>query len=83
MQILVQAIVSSDFDSNSNFSDQEIQIMEIRLANIPGVEVNKSAFRKALHESDRTVEAVVAFVKHLFREDLPVEERIFQLKPEQ
>ena len=81
MQILVQAIVSSDFDSNATFSDQEIQILEVRLANIPGVVVNKPALKKAVKESDRTVESVVSFVKHMFRDDLPPEERIFKMKP--
>lgn len=81
MQTLVQAILSSDFDSSAQFSAQEVQILNVRLRNIPGIRVNSKALQKAVQSSQRTLEDVLSLVEHMDRDDLPEEERIFQLQP--
>jgi hypothetical protein len=78
VQTLVTACIDSDFDQSGTFSDQEIQILELRMQNIPGVVVNHALLKDCVQKSDRQLESILALVKHINRTDLPAEQRIFQ-----
>lgn len=78
VQTLVTACIDSDFDQSGTFSDQEIQILDLRMQNIPGVIVNHALLKESVQKSDRQLESILALVKHINRTDLPKEQRIFQ-----
>lgn len=78
VQTLVTACIDSDFDQSGSFSDQEVQILDLRMQSIPGVIVNHELLKESVQNSDRQLESVLALVKHLYRTDLPNEQRIFQ-----
>lgn len=78
VQTLVTACIDSDFDQSGTFSDQEIQILELRMQSIPGVIVNHALLKENVQKSDRQLESILELVKHMHRMDLPSEQRIFQ-----
>jgi hypothetical protein len=78
VQTLVTACIDSDFDQSGMFSDQEIQILELRMQSIPGVIVNHALLKETVQKSDRQLESILSLVKHINRTDLPAEQRIFQ-----
>jgi hypothetical protein len=80
LQNLFTAIIDSDADNSASFSDQEIQILEMRLRNIQGITVNFDALKRQVLASDRTLESVLKLVENMDRDDLPEEERIFRLE---
>jgi hypothetical protein len=78
-QTLVTACIDSDFDQSGSFSDQEIQILEMRMQSIPGVIVNHELLKETVQKSDRQLESILVLVKQLHEsKDLPNEQRIFQ-----
>jgi hypothetical protein len=77
-QTLVTACIDSDMDQSGQFSDQEIQILELRMQSIPGVIVNHALLKETVQKSDRQIESILALVHHLNQIDLPNEQRIFQ-----
>ena len=77
-QTVVSAIVESDFDSSATFSDQEIQILELRIKNVPGVNVRHDLLVQAAGGSNRSISNVLKLLNDLDRDDLSDEERIFK-----
>ena len=77
-QTVVTAIIASDFDSSGTFSDQEIQILELRMKNVPGVTVRHDLLVQAASGSDRSMSNVLRLLDDIDREDLTDNERIFQ-----
>jgi hypothetical protein len=78
VQTLVTACIDSDFDQSGTFSDQEVQILDLRMQSIPGVIVNHTLLKESIQKSDRQLESILALVRHVYRTDLPNEQRIFQ-----
>ena len=77
-QTVVTAIIASDFDSSGTFSDQEVQILELRMKNVPGVNVRHDLLVQAASGSDRSMSNVLRLLDDIDREDLADSERIFQ-----
>jgi hypothetical protein len=80
-QTLVTACIDSDFDQSGHYSDQEIQILELRLQSIPGIIVNTAVLEQEIQKIDpqkRPIESILSLVQHLHRTDLSNEQRIFQ-----
>ena len=77
-QTVVTAIIASDFDSSGTFSDQEVQILELRMKNVPGVNVRHDLLVQAASGSDRSMSNVLRLLDDIDREDLTDNERIFQ-----
>lgn len=81
-QILISAIIESDVDSSGHFSDDEIDILAMRVSNVPGVKVNTELLEQMAKKSDRKLGSILSFLDHLDRKDLADDERIFQLDEE-
>jgi hypothetical protein len=77
-QTLVTALIESDVDSSGHFSDQEIQIVELRLKNVPGVTVNHELMTQSLQTSDRELSSVLKLAGQLEESGLSDEQRIFK-----
>jgi hypothetical protein len=71
-------LIESDFDSSGQFSDQEIQIVELRMKNLPGVTVNHDLLTQSLRASDRQLSSVLKLVDQLEESGLSDEQRIFK-----
>lgn len=81
-QVLVSAVIESDFDSSGHFTEDEIEILVMRVSNVPGVRVNAELLKQKANESDRTLGAILCFLDHLDSKDLPDQERIFEMDEE-
>jgi hypothetical protein len=80
--LFVTAVLDSDWDQSNEFSDQEIQMLEFRLKNIPGVTVNNSLLSTRIKQTDRTLASVLSLLSELNDDDLPDEERVFVVHEE-
>lgn len=78
-QTILTALIDSDFDMSGSFSDQELQILQLRVKNIPGVIIDDAKLVERVKASDRKLSTVLEMVQELDREDTEgEEERIFQ-----
>lgn len=75
-QTLFTDCIESDFDSSGTFSDQEIQILEVRMQNLPGIQVNHGLL--VAKGSDCKLESLLALLTPLDRTDLSDDRRIFR-----
>lgn len=82
-QIVINAIIESDFDSSGTFSDQEIKILELRMKSCTGVIVNDKLLIQTVEASDRSLSTVLSLLDHLDRLDLLDEKRIFKFDESQ
>ena len=55
----------------------EIEVMELRVKNVPGIKVNHALLSETVKSSDRRLSTVLALVRQVEQDDLPEEERIF------
>jgi len=79
MQDLVEVILASDRDASAKFSDQEIDMLEMRMKMMANVKVNHNLLVQKVKVSDRTLESVLTMLEDMDRDDLPPEERVFQI----
>jgi hypothetical protein len=56
----LRAVLDSDWDQSNEFSDQEIQMLEFRLKNIPGVTVNNTLLATRIKKTDRILASVLS-----------------------
>ena len=82
VQTLMDVILRSDMDMNSSFSEKEINVLYLRLKNLPGVKVNHDALQRSLGEKSHTLTNVFSLVQDMDMEqsDVPEEERVFQFE---
>ena len=78
-QILVRAIIDSDYDSSADFSDTELKLLGMRLQNVRGVAVDCELLQQRIRNSDKSLPSILALLNDLDREDLPDNERIFRI----
>ena len=74
-------VLQSDLDQSCSISEQEVQILKLRLDTDPRVKVNEKNLRDAMKSQGGTI-SVSALVKDFFN-DTPEEERIFTLVEEE
>lgn len=72
-------MIESDFDSSGQFSDSEIEILALRLSNVPGVKVNAELLKTTAMQSDRSLVTILGYLDQLKQNDIPEDQRIFQL----
>lgn len=80
MQQVVAAVLNSDFDQSGNFSDQEIKILELRLQNIPGLEVDTERLKLEVRQKTQRLDRTLMLLKDIEREDIPMSEHIFRIE---
>lgn len=79
-QSILHALIESDFDASGHFSDDELQILELRVQQLPGIlVVNSQLLRTTVSKSDRKLATVLELVHHIDMDHLPDDERIFRL----
>jgi hypothetical protein len=72
--------MSTDADKDMVVDDGEIDTLIRRIENIGGVQVHEDRFRAAF--SGKSVSSIMGIIQNLLRDDLPSEEKIFELKQE-
>ena len=79
VQTLVRAVLDSDIDQDPTFSNREINILLLRLKNLPGIHVNEDALKRAMLTKENSVSGVFDLVREFEKENtnIPEEERIF------
>ena len=79
VQTLVDAILRSDIDQNSSFSEREINILYMRLKNLPGIQVNENALKRTVGEKSFSITNVFSMVKDMELEEsvVPEGDRVF------
>ena len=79
VQTLVDAILRSDIDQNSSFSEREINILYMRLKNLPGIQVNENALKRTIGAKSFSITNVFSLVKDMELEESVVPEggRVF------
>jgi hypothetical protein len=82
-QTFISAIMASDADSDNAFSDQEVKMLELRLQQIPGVDIHPGILATRLAATKRTMAEVMNLLKELYDDTIPDEERIFVVKAKQ
>jgi prefoldin subunit 5 len=78
LQNLLSVIMSSDVDKDMVVDEEEIVTLIRRIENIGGVEIHEDRFRAAF--SGKTLSSLMGVIQNLLRDDLPPEEKIFELK---
>eukprot|EP00542_Grammatophora_oceanica_P011967 CAMPEP_0194027868 /NCGR_PEP_ID=MMETSP0009_2-20130614/1908_1 /TAXON_ID=210454 /ORGANISM="Grammatophora oceanica, Strain CCMP 410" /LENGTH=248 /DNA_ID=CAMNT_0038667053 /DNA_START=129 /DNA_END=875 /DNA_ORIENTATION=+ len=78
LQNLLSIVMSSDADKDNIVDAEEVDTMIRRIEGISGVEVHDDRFRKAF--SGNSVGSLMNVVSNLLRDDVPAEEKIFELK---
>lgn len=74
-------VLQSDLDQSCSISEQEVQILELRMKSDPRVNVNSENLRKAMKSQGGTM-SVAELVKDFYN-DTPEEERIFSIVEEE
>jgi len=82
-QTFLRAVLDSDFDQSNEFSDQEVQMLEYRLRNVPGMTINQEMLKTKVKASDRSLASVLQLLSELYNDDIKDEERIFQIHEEE
>ena len=79
VQSLVKAVLASDMNADASFSDREINVLYLRLKNLPGIRVNETALKRSMGSKAASINGVFALVKDLEQQGstLPEEERVF------
>lgn len=75
LQNLFSIILRSDVDGDNIIDKEEVDTLVARLERISGMDFNEEKFRGAIE--GKTIKAVVDVVKHLLKDDLPDEDKIF------
>jgi hypothetical protein len=70
--------MASDVDHDNVVDHEEVDTLIRRIQNISGVEVHDDRFRQAFAGS--TVSSLMNVVSNLLRDDVPEDERIFEIK---
>lgn len=78
-QSILHALIESDYDASGHFSDDELQILELRVQHLPGIVVNAPLLMDRVAASDRRLATILEFVHHIDMDHLPDSERIFRL----
>jgi hypothetical protein len=81
LQNLLSVILRSDKDGDMTIGEAEIRDLVRRIQNLAGVTVHEDRFRRAIE--GQSVQAVLEIVKNLLRDDVPEEERIFDIQQQQ
>jgi len=81
LQNLLSVIMSSDADKDMVVDHEEVEVLITRIQNIGGVEVHDDRFRAAF--AGRSVSSLMTVIQNLLRDDIPPEERIFEIKDKQ
>jgi len=79
LQNLISIVFESDIDGDNKMSDAELDEFMARMENIGGVQVKEELFRKKIIDSGRSLNAVMDVIRNLLDEEVPPEERIFDV----
>jgi hypothetical protein len=82
MQNVLTLILRSDTDANFRYSKNELKNLRMRLSNIPGVTFDTENFDKVCGSQDLQLSDIMRMFRNL-KEDIPKEDNIFHLQPEQ
>eukprot|EP00980_Cylindrotheca_fusiformis_P018119 scaffold5827_cov97-Cylindrotheca_fusiformis.AAC.3 len=78
IQNLISIIYRGDEDADDLIDPEEVEKVIKGLEKITGVEVNEDKLREAI--SGKSIDSVIEVVKNLSNDDLPPEQRIFNVK---
>mmetsp|Transcript_50535 Transcript_50535/g.75515 ORF Transcript_50535/g.75515 Transcript_50535/m.75515 type:complete len:276 (-) Transcript_50535:214-1041(-) len=89
IQQVLGIVLQSDRNQDYQLNKMEMEMMILRLKNIPGIEFDEANFRKQIKaeddDGDGTLDlnAVVTILRNLMDDDVPEEENIFHMHPDE
>lgn len=83
-QNITSIVLRSDRDGDLRISDKEIKILFLRLKNFEGVIINEKLLRERLKQNSdgTTLRGFLKFIRRMVDEDVPDDQKVFNLKPE-
>lgn len=80
---LVSIVVNADSDRDFTLNDFELNMLIIRLKGVNGVAFDEDNFRKLIPEAPVPLDKIMTVVRNLLNNDIPEEDNVFHLKPDQ
>ena len=82
IQSILTALLDSDTDLDFSLSKKELNRLEVRLSNIPGIVFDRKNFRNYLAGMDLTMAHLMGLIRNLKDDDIPENDNIFHVRPD-
>eukprot|EP00978_Attheya_sp_CCMP212_P005834 scaffold12984_cov58-Attheya_sp.AAC.7 len=79
LQNLITTVLACDHDGDSIINDDELEELILKMKSQNGVEIKEEEFKNKIVKGGRSLNAIMDLVRNLLSEDVPEEERIFNL----
>lgn len=80
LQNLINIVFACDLDGDQNIGDDELETLITKLKHVSGVRLKEDLFKTKIVEGGRSLNAVMDIIRNLMSEDIPDEQRIFDLE---
>jgi hypothetical protein len=82
IQMILTAILDSDTDEDFSLSKKELNRLQLRLSNIPGIDFDSQNFHKFLAGKDLTMAQMMGLIRNLKDDNVPENDNIFHIRPD-
>lgn len=82
IQSILNAIMDSDTDLDFSLSKKELNRLEVRLSNIPGIVFDRNNFSNFLAGKALTMAQLMGLIRNLKDDNIPENDNIFHIRPD-
>lgn len=80
---VMAVVVNADSNHDWTLGKTEMDMLDMRLTAMPGIEFDEANYQKVCHKDSMTVVEIMNVLRNLLDDDIPEEENIFHLKPKE